>query len=76
MLKSYEAIYENGKLNWLGIAPALTNAKVIVVVFEEDVIKNNNSYSIQQLKGIVPKPEQVVSLEEMNAAIQLEGAKL
>ncbi|MDO9048164.1 MAG: hypothetical protein Q7U66_10565 [Methylobacter sp.] len=42
---------------------------------EDENIKNHTPQSIKQLKGIAPKPERVVSLEEMDAAIQLEGAK-
>lgn len=75
MLKSYEAIYENGRLNWLGTKPTLTKAKVIVVVEEND-LKSNTYQSIKQLKGMAPKPDRVISLEEMETAIQLEGAKL
>ena len=73
MLKSYEAIYDNGKLNWIGIKPNLNKAKVIVVVEESET---EAQHSIKQLKGIAPKPERVISLEEMNEAIELEGAKL
>ena len=75
MLKSYEAIYDNGKLSWLGTKPNLTRAKVIVVV-EEDNGESHLHQSIKQLKGIAPKPERVISLEEMESAIQLEGARL
>ncbi|MDO9268325.1 MAG: hypothetical protein Q7T96_04330 [Methylobacter sp.] len=75
MLKSYEAIYENGRLNWIGAKPVLTKAKVIVVVEEND--RESDTYqSIKQLKGMAPKPDRVISLEEMETAIQLEGAKL
>ncbi|MFA5017566.1 MAG: hypothetical protein WC504_08465 [Methylobacter sp.] len=42
---------------------------------EAENVKNHPLQSIKQLKGIAPKPERVVSLEEMDAAIQLEGAK-
>jgi hypothetical protein len=35
MLKSYEAIYENGQINWVNDKPSVSKAKVIVVV-EED----------------------------------------
>jgi len=42
---------------------------------DEGNTENHPLHSIRQLKGIAPKPEQVVSLEEMDAAIQLEGAK-
>ena len=75
MLKSYEAIYENGTLNWIGTKPTITKGKVIVVV-EENAIENNPSQSIKRLKGIAPKPNKVVSVEEMKTAIELEGAKL
>ena len=35
MLKSYEAIYENGQIKWLSDAPPVTSARVIVTVLEE-----------------------------------------
>jgi hypothetical protein len=35
MLKSYEAIYENGQFKWLTEQPDITNARVIVTVLEE-----------------------------------------
>jgi hypothetical protein len=73
MLKSYEAIYENGKLNWPGTKPNLTKAKVIVVVEEHD-LESHSHQSIKQLKGIAPKPERIISSEEMDAAIQLEAS--
>jgi hypothetical protein len=37
MLKSYEAIYENGQVKWLSDAPPVTSARVIVTVLEETV---------------------------------------
>ncbi|MEI6333785.1 MAG: hypothetical protein WCS87_04455 [Methylococcaceae bacterium] len=75
MLKSYEAIYTNNQLNWLNSKPNVDNVKVLVI-FEEyisntPVIKN----SIKNLKGLVPKPEKSISLDEMKQAIELEGAK-
>lgn len=75
MLKSYEAYYDNGKLNWLGVPLHIRKAKVIVVV-EEDESDNAHDQSIKQLKGIAPKPVRAVSLEDMETAIQHEGAKL
>lgn len=75
MLKSYEAIYENGTLNWLGRKPNFTKGKVIVVV-EEDTSENIPKQSIKCLKGLAPKPSITISTEDMNAAIELEGAKL
>ena len=75
MLKSYESIYANNQLNWLNSKPNVDNVKVLVI-FEEyisntPVIKN----SIKNLKGLVPKPEKSISLDEMKQAIELEGAK-
>lgn len=35
MLKSYEAIYENGQLRWLSEQPSAISARVIVTVIEE-----------------------------------------
>ena len=36
MLKSYDAIYDKGRLHWLGRAPRLEHARVMVVVSEPD----------------------------------------
>jgi hypothetical protein len=35
MLKSYEAIYENGQVKWLGEQPTVQSARLIVTVLEE-----------------------------------------
>jgi len=35
MLKSYEAIYENGEVKWLAEQPQVTSARVIVTILEE-----------------------------------------
>jgi hypothetical protein len=59
----------------LGTKPTFTEAKVIVVVEENDLESNTNR-SIKRLKGMALKPDRVISLEEMETAIQLEGAKL
>lgn len=36
MLKSYEAIYENGQVRWLQEQPEVTSARVIVTILEEN----------------------------------------
>jgi hypothetical protein len=36
MLKSYEAIYENGQVTWLAEKPQATSARIIVTVLEEN----------------------------------------
>ena len=38
MLKSYEAIYENGRVIWVDEQPPLTSARLIVTVLEEKLI--------------------------------------
>lgn len=35
MLKSYEAIYENGQVKWLAEQPAIKTARIIVTILEE-----------------------------------------
>ena len=35
MLKSYEAIYENGQLTWLSEQPQVNSARVIITIMEE-----------------------------------------
>lgn len=37
MLKSYEAIYENGQVKWLAEKPAIKTARIIVTILEESV---------------------------------------
>ncbi len=76
MLKSYEAIYENGKLNWTDTKPAFDKVKVLVI-FEENRLEKTSTVqkNIKKLKGIAPKPLKTISLEEMNEAIEIEGAK-
>ena len=56
MLKSYEAIYDNGHLDWLGEKPSANKIKVIVIA-EEEPTKKTLHHSIKQLKGIAPKPK-------------------
>ena len=38
MLKSYEAIYENGQVKWLEEQPSVQSARVIVTVLEETAL--------------------------------------
>ena len=35
MLKSYEAIYENGQVTWLAEQPQVASARIIVTILEE-----------------------------------------
>jgi hypothetical protein len=36
MLKSYEAIYEQGQMKWLADQPQVISARVIVTILEEN----------------------------------------
>jgi hypothetical protein len=36
MLKSYEAIYENGQVEWLAEQPQVRSARVIVMILSEE----------------------------------------
>ena len=36
MLKSYEAVYENGQVTWLAEKPQVNSARVIVTILSED----------------------------------------
>jgi hypothetical protein len=38
MLKSYEALYENGQVKWLGEQPSVQSARLIVTVLEETTL--------------------------------------
>ncbi|MBE9257197.1 MULTISPECIES: hypothetical protein [Aphanizomenonaceae] len=37
MLKSYEAIYENGQLTWLSEQPQVNSARVIITILQENL---------------------------------------
>lgn len=43
MLKSYEAIYENGQVKWLDEQPTSESARVIVTVLEAPIQKVQTS---------------------------------
>ena len=38
MLKSYEAIYENGQVKWLKDEPQINSARVIITIVEESSV--------------------------------------
>ncbi len=47
MLKSYEAVIENGHIKWLAEQPQLVTARVIVTVLEE-VLEENAAPSVKR----------------------------
>lgn len=59
MLKSYEAVYENGQLMWVAEQPSARSARVIVTVIEElesaSAKKPSESEFIQTFQGVMEK---------------------
>jgi hypothetical protein len=47
MLKSYEALYENGQVTWITEQPSAQSARLIVTVLEEiPVLKKRRTFPI------------------------------
>ncbi|MEO0520194.1 MAG: hypothetical protein AAF171_23160 [Cyanobacteria bacterium P01_A01_bin.116] len=59
MLKSYEAVYEDGQLTWIAEQPPAHAVRVIVTVVEEleptSAGKPNESEFIQTFQGVMEK---------------------
>ena len=53
MLKSYEAVYEKGQFEWLGDAPTVEKARVVITIIEEMPIQNHRRQPPPELKGSV-----------------------
>lgn len=51
MLKSYEAIYENGQVKWLGEQPTVQSARLIVTVLEETVLPVKRRFPPASIAG-------------------------
>jgi len=43
MLKSYEAIFENGQVKWLAEQPELKSARVIITILEDNVLTDEGA---------------------------------
>lgn len=70
MLKSYEAVYEDGRLEWVRERPAAKRMKVIVTVLEDDTDARSvvsTKEFLERTKGCV-RPGK--SLEEIDADIR------
>jgi hypothetical protein len=71
MLKSYEAVYEEGRLWWVREQPAARRMKVIVTVLEEDTDAVQCAITrkalLERTKGCV-RPGK--SLEEIDADVR------
>ncbi|MCY7321573.1 MAG: hypothetical protein LH660_07175, partial [Phormidesmis sp. CAN_BIN36] len=51
MLKSYEAIYENGQVKWLEEKPSVQSARVIVTVLEETALPLKRRFPPDSIAG-------------------------
>jgi hypothetical protein len=61
MLKSYEAIYENGQVKWLEEAPQIDNARIIITVLEETKPTKKRHFPLPNLVGKVKILGDIVS---------------
>jgi hypothetical protein len=53
MLKSYEAIYEQGQFKWIHETPVIKNARVIITILEEIPTERKKRQPPPELKGSV-----------------------
>jgi hypothetical protein len=51
MLKSYEAIYENGQVKWLGDKPEISSARIIITVLEETKPEIKRRFPVVNMVG-------------------------
>jgi hypothetical protein len=66
MLKSYEAIFENGQVKWLTEQPELKSARVIITILEETVLADEGAESLvdrglrlEELGGSEPQVQDI-----------------
>jgi hypothetical protein len=66
MLKSYEAIFENGQVKWLTEQPEIQSARVIVTILEETVRADEGAESLidrglklEELGGSEPQVQDI-----------------
>ncbi len=51
MLKSYEAIYENGQVKWLDEQPEISTARIIITVLEEKKPEVKRRFPVANMVG-------------------------
>ncbi|HEY9703094.1 MAG TPA: hypothetical protein V6C58_11645 [Allocoleopsis sp.] len=51
MLKSYEAIYENGQVKWLDAPPEISSARIIITVLEEKKPEIKRRFPVANMVG-------------------------
>ena len=70
MLKSYEAVYEEGKLSWIRDRPEAKKMRVIVTVLEEEAdthAKAVRKALLERSRGCVRPPR---SIEDIDSDIR------
>jgi hypothetical protein len=53
MLKSYDAIYDHGRVKWIGVGPRLAHGRVLVVVEEAPDISDAGSTNGDRLADML-----------------------
>lgn len=88
MLKSYEAIYDHGKIHWIGTPPPNQRLKIVVVVEQPDessmtldaTPKTQKRKPPEELKGSVTwigdPLEPAISEEEWEASLERTARQL
>jgi hypothetical protein len=66
MLKSYEAIFENGQVKWLAEQPELKSARVIITILEDNVLTDEGAellvdrgLRLEELGGSEPQVQDI-----------------
>ena len=51
MMKSYEALYENGQVKWIADQPSVQSARVIVTILEETALPVKRRFPPASIAG-------------------------
>ncbi len=51
MLKSYEAIYENGQVQWLDEQPEISSARILITILEEKQPEIKRHFPVANMVG-------------------------
>ncbi|MBF0240058.1 MAG: hypothetical protein HQM12_20340 [SAR324 cluster bacterium] len=63
MLKSYEAIYQQGLIHWLEETPTVQSARVLVTFIQETPPVQKRRQPSPKLAGIMTLPEDIVQFQ-------------
>jgi len=51
MLKSYEAIYDHGRIQWIGVAPRFKRVRVVLVADDANELEETQEANLNQQNG-------------------------